>query len=253
MSAHNISVSTTPYAPAAFGRGMESTALVPAEPRERYHGMAIRSGVLTTQSVWDDTDIVHVVYNQIIIDNSYGGSGLRLESTPDESLVIKLSGASAGFTVRGTPNDTADRIGGTLQVLGQGTHPVVFTSLSDDTVGAGFIPGVARTPQTDTNGDGSLTSPSPGNWQGIRIEKYSNDRNVAVVNETEPSADATAAQSNDAKATAQVADADRAMAEHDPTDHVGLVALGERHATLVSEVAELEERWMELAETVEGT
>lgn len=41
MSAHNISVSTTPYAPAAFSRGLKPAVLVPAEPRERYHGMAI--------------------------------------------------------------------------------------------------------------------------------------------------------------------------------------------------------------------
>jgi hypothetical protein len=182
------------------------------------NGMIVRGGTVTTEDVWDDTDIVHVIYSEIIVDNQYSGSGIRLQSSANESLVIKLSARQpdgstnnyVGFTVRGTPNDITDRIGGTLQVLGQGTHPVVFTSLADDTVGAGFIPGVARLPQTDTNGDGLHTlasdplSPQPGQWRSIRIEKYSNDRNVATVIETEPPADATAAQSNDTKDTKQV-------------------------------------------------
>jgi hypothetical protein len=42
------------------------------------------------------------------------------------------------------------------------------------------------------------------------------------------------------------------MAEHDPADYVGLTALGKDKGALEAEVAEVEERWMTLAEAVEG-
>lgn len=53
------------------------------------------------------------------------------------------------------------------------------------------------------------------------------------------------------KVTAQVADVEKLMTEHDPTDHVGLMRLTERLTALNAEVAELEERWMVLAEALE--
>jgi ATPase subunit of ABC transporter with duplicated ATPase domains len=51
--------------------------------------------------------------------------------------------------------------------------------------------------------------------------------------------------------TAELADLDRAMTEHDPTDHVGLVALAERRDALAAQVAELEDRWLALAEAAD--
>jgi ATPase subunit of ABC transporter with duplicated ATPase domains len=54
-----------------------------------------------------------------------------------------------------------------------------------------------------------------------------------------------------AKVTDQVAAVERAMVEHDPTDHVGLITLSGRLDVLNVEVAELEERWMVLAEDVD--
>ncbi|MHB8954104.1 MAG: dockerin type I domain-containing protein [Pirellulaceae bacterium] len=150
-----------------------------------YNGMIVRGETLTTQSVWDDTDIVHVVMDTIYISDFHIYGGLRLESKPTESLVVKLQGANSGFTATGRPLDIDDRIGGIIQVIGQPGSPVVFTSLRDDTKGAGFRSSDGL-PQTDTNNDGSATLPSPGDWRSILIDQYAHDRNVDVILEAEP-------------------------------------------------------------------
>ena len=48
--------------------------------------------------------------------------------------------------------------------------------------------------------------------------------------------------------TADAAKLEAAMAEHDPTDHVGLVELHGRLDALTGEIAELEDRWLALAD-----
>ncbi|MCU0963163.1 MAG: hypothetical protein MUF48_23975, partial [Pirellulaceae bacterium] len=149
------------------------------------NGMIVRGETLTTQGVWDDTDIVHVVLNTIYVSDFHIYNGLRLESQPTESLVVKLFGAGAGFTATGRPLDIEDRIGGIIQVVGYPGSPVVFTSLRDDTKGAGFRPS-DRQPQTDTNNDGSATVAAPGDWRSILIDQYAHDRNVEVILESEP-------------------------------------------------------------------
>ncbi|MEQ8786611.1 MAG: choice-of-anchor L domain-containing protein [Pirellulaceae bacterium] len=132
------------------------------------NGMRVRAQTLTTESVWDDTDIVHVVDGMIYVPDFHTYGGLRLESRSNESLVVKFTDASAGLTATGRPLDIDDRIGGGLQVVGQPGRPVVLTSILDDTVGAGFDP--QGNPQLDTNNDGLpgddddgfLQLPSPG-------------------------------------------------------------------------------------------
>ncbi len=147
------------------------------------NGMEVRGGTMTTESVWDDTDIVHVLRSEIIVYNYHTGGGVRLLSSTTESLVVKLRGSAAGFTAAGRPMEVDDRIGGAVQIIGTVDYPVVLTSLADDTVGAGYdLDGV---PLTDTNGDGGATSPTTGDWRSIQFEEYSNDRNVAVVIEQE--------------------------------------------------------------------
>ena len=110
------------------------------------NGLKIRGDTLTTASVWDDTDIVHVVYNEIFVGNVQHEGGLRLQSAPNESLVVKFDGygsnfnrnIGAGLTANGQLTSATDRVGGTLQLLGQPGFPVILTSLFDDTVGAGL-------------------------------------------------------------------------------------------------------------------
>ena len=151
------------------------------------NGMEVRGEELTTETVWDDTDIVHVLRDEIVVLNHHTYSGLRLQSGANESLVVKLAGnpndpanlngQRTGFTANGTPLDIDDRIGGTVQVLGFPDFPVILTSLADDTQGASF--NVDGQPHRDTNNDGSATKPAAGDWRGILLEKYSNDRNVS--------------------------------------------------------------------------
>ncbi|QDV57113.1 hypothetical protein Mal33_31140 [Rosistilla oblonga] len=164
--------------------------------------LAVSAVILTTRSIWDDTDIVHVPYQQFITGNLHGSSGLRLQSRPDESLVVKFagsettsqgkdigSGSSAdpfygtGLTATGTLGDIDDRVGGTLQIIGLPGSPVVLTALSDDTVGASLKPD--GTPHTDTNNDLWATRPEPNDWRGIYLDEFSNDRNVEIVLERE--------------------------------------------------------------------
>ncbi|MBR5160969.1 MAG: proprotein convertase P-domain-containing protein, partial [Thermoguttaceae bacterium] len=103
-----------------------------------FNGMVVRGEVLTTESIWDDVDIVHILQNEIVVGNHHTFSGLRLQSSTTGSLVVKLFGNNAGFTAAGAPNDVEDRIGGTVQVIGNALYPVILTSLYDNTVGAGY-------------------------------------------------------------------------------------------------------------------
>ncbi|MEM6779984.1 MAG: PPC domain-containing protein, partial [Planctomycetota bacterium] len=146
------------------------------------NGMLVRSEVLTTEGIWDDTDIVHVVGGEIIVDNYHTNGGLTLKSSGSESLVVKFAGANAGITATGTPLDIVDRVGGAVTVLGAPGFPVVLTSLFDDNVGAGFTP--SGLGNTDTGNDG-FSDGLPGDWRGLVFDEWSNDRNVAYVLERE--------------------------------------------------------------------
>ena len=128
------------------------------------NGMIVRGGVLQTEGVWDDTSIVHVLMDEVVIPNFHTYGGLRLESSPLASLVVKAVGPDAGITASGRPLDITDRIGGHFQVVGQPGSPVILTSLADDTVGAGLDP--SGLPQLDTDGGGRpLPSELPGSFQ----------------------------------------------------------------------------------------
>ena len=128
------------------------------------NGMVVRSATLTTESVWDDADIVHVLLDRVVIPDYHTFGGLRLQSAASQSLVVKLAGPAAGFTATGRPLDIDDRVGGMLHVIGQPGSPVVLTSLADDSVGAGVDP--TGQPQFDTDGTRrELPAQPPGSFQ----------------------------------------------------------------------------------------
>ncbi len=124
------------------------------------NGLLIRNESLTTESVWDDTDIVHVLEGQVYAYNYHHRSGLRLKSDPNQSLVVK-SQAGGSITADRYRNDIEDSIGGTLQVIGAPGFPVVLTSINDCEVGAGFTPD--GLPQNDTIESGACTAVDVGN------------------------------------------------------------------------------------------
>ena len=152
------------------------------------NGLDVRGEIVTIDSVWDDTDITHIVQDPIFsLTNAYGGA-LRLRSDSNAALVVKF-GPNGTLEADGRPLDIEDRIGGTLQILGTSSFPVVLTSLNDDTVGGGFtpdgLPGVDTVGPEVLDAFGSPVAPAPGDWVGLTIGTYSNDRNVAFRYETE--------------------------------------------------------------------
>ena len=161
------------------------------------NGMLVRNESLTTESVWDDTDMVHVVEGQVYAWNHHHRSGLRLKSDPNRSLVVKFQ-EGGSLIADGVRTDIVDSVGGTLQVLGQPGFPVVLTSVHDDSVGAGFTPEGIQ--QTDT--DNSET-PIGAGWVGLVIDAGANDRNVAFVPESERAV-ATASGDNAIAGNAQL-------------------------------------------------
>ncbi|MEZ6135389.1 MAG: tandem-95 repeat protein [Pirellulaceae bacterium] len=173
------------------------------------NGMEVRGDLMMVESVWDDTDIVHVLFNSITVTNLHHEGGLRLQSAPDESLVVKLLGygsnfsdtAGTGFTATGFTTNALDRVGGTIEIIGQPGFPVVLTSYHDDTVGAGLRPD--GTPQTDTNNNGIASIPRAADWRSVLLDQNSNDRNVATVLEIE-NPNAIAPGFNSSAATAQL-------------------------------------------------
>ena len=86
------------------------------------NGLKIRGDTLTNASVWDDTDIVHAVYDGIFVGDYQHEGGLRLQSATDESLVVKFDGygsnynrnMGAGITANGQLMPGNNRVGGTL-------------------------------------------------------------------------------------------------------------------------------------------
>ena len=149
-------------------------------------GLEIRGGTLSRASVWDDTDIVHLVFGTISVGNIGSEGGLRLLSRSDESLVVKFTGGGSpyddnigtGLTATGALGNIADRIGGSLHIVGSPGFPVVLSSFQDDSVGAGLTP--QGTSFTDSNGDGASRG-APNDWRGILLDQYSNDRNVDFI------------------------------------------------------------------------
>lgn len=94
-------------------------------------------GSLEQDTIWSNDD-VHVVVNTIV------SRGVTLTIEPGTVVKFRHSGTSLG-------------VNGTLIAEGTPSQKIYFTSINDDSVGG------------DTNGDGSATSPAPGDWTSISV------------------------------------------------------------------------------------
>ncbi len=98
------------------------------------------SGTLETTTTWK-ADIVHIVEKDLIVA---GGITLFIEP----GSIVKFV-RNTGITVQD---------GGTLSAPATLQEPIILTSISDDTAGG------------DSNLDGDLTRPRPGEWRGLTTE-----------------------------------------------------------------------------------
>ena len=118
---------------------------------------------MTVSGRWDDTDIVHVVAENLVIEGTPGGpiksplTGALVARTDaqlaiDPGIIVKLDGARI-----------ETRIGAQILAEGVAGREVVFTSLLDDRYGVGGTFG------TNTPSGGLLDLASPGDWSGIYV------------------------------------------------------------------------------------
>ncbi|MEM9825824.1 MAG: Ig-like domain-containing protein [Planctomycetota bacterium] len=150
-------------------------------------GLEVRGGQLTTETIFDDTDIDHLLFDTLEVGNLNVSGGLRLISRSDQSLVVKLNGSGSqfdenfgtGITAAGSLGNDPDRVGGSVQIIGLPGAPVVLTSLWDDSIGSGLTP--AGTQFTDTGGDGITFRPEPNDWRSVLLDQFSNDANFDYI------------------------------------------------------------------------
>ena len=162
-----------------------------AAANRQLSGLEIRGGTLTTETVFDDTDIAHLLFQNIEVGNFHSDGGLRLLSRPDESLVVKFDGSGnpnderlgTGITATGATSSIEDRIGGTVHIVGLPGAPVILTSLDDDDAGSGLRPDGSQF--GDHDGDGTDSRPFNNDWRGILLDQFSNDYNIPVLPELE--------------------------------------------------------------------
>jgi hypothetical protein len=102
-----------------------------------YNGLEIRGGTATTEIVWDDIDVTHLLFTEIVVPDFHTFGGMRIESSPYGSLVVKANGDDATIRATGRPLDIDDRVGGSLQLVGNPRYSVIMTGLCDYSVGAG--------------------------------------------------------------------------------------------------------------------
>ncbi|MCO8121425.1 tandem-95 repeat protein [Stieleria sp. TO1_6] len=189
------------------------------------NGIRVRSEVLTTDSVWDDTDIVHVVEGEIASATHHYHGTLRLKSDPNQSLVVKF-GPGGELVGTGRPLDINDRIGGTVQVLGTPGNPVILTSWNDSTVGAGFTADGEPMNCTLSSLQCDVDLAQAGDWQGIRLETYINDRNVGYILEQETANAASIAKNAFAKDAQVIGDLASDESSGDETERLGFNVRG---------------------------
>jgi parallel beta-helix repeat protein len=103
------------------------------------NGLQIDSGTLGKDLVWDDSDIVYWLHDDVTVP-----MGLSLQVDAGQIVKPRYTGVELF-------------VDGSLQVNGTSEAPVIFTAATDDTLGG------------DTNGDADATTPQAGSWGRISL------------------------------------------------------------------------------------
>ena len=124
-------------------------------------------GAITEGQVWTFTALDHA---PIILNNVTYSSDTTLTKNDGPYIVQGNFSIDEGVTITTEPGtifkleDNATlNVNGTLIVQGSPGNEIIFTSYKDDRYGG------------DTNGDGNLTTPSPGDWNYIIFRNGSSD------------------------------------------------------------------------------
>ncbi len=110
-------------------------------------------------------DVLRVQFGTLTADTAIGPPNLLRDTLMLDTTVTVPAGrtltVAPGSTLKFVGTNHSLTIAGTLNAVGTATDPVVFTSFADDAHGG------------DTNDDGALTSPAPGDWRGILFHSTS--------------------------------------------------------------------------------
>lgn len=133
-----------------------------------YNGVLRRVGVITRDTSWAETDVVHIIQEDTSATGITVDQGKTLTIGP--GMIIK-GGYPNRPDVKGAYSPL--RVRGTLLVNGEPDSPVIFTSLFDDADDANGN-------STDTTSDGGESKALPGNFAGILFEAGSNGSLTAL-------------------------------------------------------------------------
>lgn len=128
----------------------------PADPR---FGQVIQ---LDQNAQLDDVGVPYVLTQRFVLAND-------VEVTIDPAIIIKSQRVTLDSKDAADVNDNTS---GKFFINGLVERPVLFTSLTDDAlVPNTILSQFYSNGSADTNNDGNLTAPAPGDWAGIRLSQ----------------------------------------------------------------------------------
>ncbi|MCA9140586.1 MAG: hypothetical protein KDB00_27630, partial [Planctomycetales bacterium] len=112
--------------------------------------IAIQGGTLNQDRTWDYGDLpLSLIGGDLYVRTDTGSNPVTLTIAP--GTVVKMDRASF-----------INSIEGAIHALGTAAEPIVFTALTDDSIGG------------DSGGDGNVTTPYPGYWESIYLDGPNN-------------------------------------------------------------------------------
>ena len=123
-----------------------------------WNGLRSNGGTITFNEHAEVRHAVEMVDNDITTTVRWRAGSVRVITRQIDIIQGGALTIEPGAIVKFARNTGIRVIAGTLSVEGTLLRPVIFTSEKDDSVGG------------DSNGDGSLTTPIPGDYYGIQFE-----------------------------------------------------------------------------------